>query len=331
MKRPRWRVCLAGFAWIVLLSGGGPVGAGEFTPVSQLREVRSDTVDATTGYTCLEGGTGPPLPGCPIDLGTLTHSDANSAADFLPFAATVTTPGGSANQTSSIGAAAVHAEGSSDSSASATEITDSAYVLVLRTVDPSTVDDFQVMFSLDEASAFEFEASGQIAYPDPSFPLIWDAALDVSLTGPGGEIASFQAVVDPFCVPDPTFICTVAPTPVFLSGVLAPGGYTLALELTTSAAGSWLPSVGPLAGGASGAYDVELRLVSGATPVPSVRGGGRAALAASLGALGAIAASGFRWRPRDRPASGRRCQLVGSAGGSAGTNTTRGLAARRRP
>jgi hypothetical protein len=267
-----------------------PVRAAELTPTAQLRRVQSDTVDATTGYTCLQGGPGPPLPGCPVDLGTSTPSDVESAPGFDPFSATASTPGGSASQTSSIGSSLVTAEGSSSASASSQSLVDPNYLLVLRTVDPSTSDVFELAFDLDEASPFTFGASGEIRYPDPAFPLSWGVALHVSLSGPGGEIASLAALPDYGCVSNPEFFCVVAPTPVSLAGTLEPGSYTLSVELTTSAAGGYIPSVGPVAGAADGSYAVSLGLPP-AEPMPALREPGALLLAGVLALLGLRVAS----------------------------------------
>ena len=230
--------------------------------VSQVREVQSDTVDATTGYTCLNGI----LPACPVDLGTSTPSDSDLASTSGLWNGTAATSGGSASQASIVYSSLVAASGNSVSDADSDEIADAGYILVLQTVDPSTSDDFEVTVTLDDAAVFSFAASGQIVYPDPNFPLTWDAGFDVQFTGPSGTVASFQAVVDLSCTSDAEFQCTVAPTPVSLSGVLPAGTYTVDVELTTSAEGTWLHSAGAVAAFASGSYAVSLEL----TPSPGV-------------------------------------------------------------
>jgi len=268
-----------GFLTLVGLSGGG--AAAEFTPVSQLRAVQSDTVDSATGYTCLSGI----LPACPVDLGTSTPTASDSASSFGPWSATAATLGGSTSQTSIIHSSVVSAAGSSVSDAAANEIADSGYFLVLQTIDPSTSDDLEVTVDLDEAAEFSFAATGQIVYPDPGFPLTWDAGLDVQFTGPSGTLASLQAAVDLSCTPDTEFRCTVAPSPVSLTGVLPAGTYTVDIELTTSAEGGWLPSAGAVAAVASGSYEVSLELTPSAS-VPALSPPALVLLALGLGLAG---------------------------------------------
>jgi hypothetical protein len=255
-----------GLVALGLLLGAPPVArAGSFSNVSQLREVRADTTDATTGYTCLDGI----LPACPVDLGTTTPSDLHAAPDFAPFVATATTPGATADHASEIGSTRLAASASAQVNASASTESSPSYLLVLRTVDPSTRDDFDVEVAVDEATPFVLEIGGFIEYPDPAFPFVWDASLSVVVTGPGGELASRVVVPDFGCASDPeTFLCRVEPAEVTVSGILAPGTYRVDAELVTSAGGSWLPSTGPLSGYAAGAYDVELRLLSDAALLP---------------------------------------------------------------
>jgi len=260
LARSKWTALVLG--WILI---PGVAVAGEFTPVSQSRSVHSDTINSTTGYTCLNGI----LPSCPVDLGTTTPSDDHAASNFAPWSAEATTTGGSSSQNSVVGVTSVIASGSSSADASAEVLTEPGYppyILVLSRSDPSTRNDFSMSFDLDVASNFSFLASGEIVYPDPSFPLVWDASLQLELSGPSGVVATLEAVVDSACTPDTEMLCTVTPTPITMSGVLPPGAYNLTIELVTSAGGSWLPSPGAMSGLASGSYDVSLQL----TPTPSV-------------------------------------------------------------
>ncbi len=280
-----------GIYWVsgLLLAAGTATGA-EFTTSAQLREIRSDTVNSTTGYTCLAGM----LPACPVDLGTTTLSDVNSAPDTAPWNATASTLGGQVSQNSILGSTQMIATGSSSASATAEVVVDPSYLLVLRKTNPSTANDFAATFDLDEASTFSFLASGQIVYPDPNFPLVWDASLTIEFSGPSGVVGALQAIVDVSCIPDAEMLCTVAPTPISLSGILPPGSYDLNIELVTEAEGSWLPSTGALGALASGSYEVSLQL----TPVTGVPALSPRALL--LLALGIGLASSLYFRARSK-------------------------------
>ena len=170
----------------------GTATSAEFTTSAQLREIRSDTVNSTTGYTCLAGV----LPACPVDLGTTTLSDVQSSPDTNPWNATASTLGGQVSQNSILGSTQMIATGSSSVSATAEVVVDASYLLVLRKTNPSTANDFAATFDLDEASTFSFLASGQIVYPDPNFPLVWDASLTIEFSGPSGVVGALQAIVD---------------------------------------------------------------------------------------------------------------------------------------
>lgn len=270
----------------------GPAGAGAFSPVSQLRALHSETTDSTTGYACLEGDIGPPLPGCPVDLGTTTVSDVRTAPGFASFDETATTPGGTSAQSSSLAAGALLAAGDASANATGSEIDDPSYVLVLRTVDPSTTNDFQVTVSLTAATDFSFEASGWVEHPDPTLPVNGAAVLDVTFDGPSGRLATLHASFDPSCAVSPSFgVCRVEPTPVVLAGTLPAGTYALGVHLEAGAAGSWLPSTGPLPGFSSGGYDVALRLDGGPSPaaLPALGPAALTGLATLLGGAGAEA------------------------------------------
>ncbi len=288
-RRVRSRV----LPWLAAsMLAAGPAGAVGFTPVSQLRALHSDTTDSTTGYTCLEGGVGPPLPGCPVDLGTTTASDVRTAPDFATFDETAATPGGTSTQASSLAPGALLATGDASANATASEIDDPSYVLVLRTVDPSTTNDFLVTVSLDAATGFRFEASGWVEHPDPAFPVSGTAVLDVALEGPTGPVATLHASFDPSCAVSPSFgVCRVEPPPVVMSGTLPAGTYTLDVHLEAGAAGSWLPSTGPLPGFSSGGYEVALRLDGEPSPasLPALGPAALTGLAALLGGAGAEA------------------------------------------
>jgi hypothetical protein len=289
---------LGAAAWVLLASA--PALAGSFTPTSQLREVRSQTTDATTGYTCLVGGGGTPLPGCPIDLGTTTTQDVHTAPGFAAFDQTASTAGGATAQTSSIAPGAVLATGTASANASASEGSDPCCLFVLRTVDPQTANDFELTFDLDAPTAFSFQASGWIEHPDPSYPVTGAGLLDIQLDGPAGSLGSLHASFDPACSVSPSFgVCRVEPAPLLLSGTLPAGSYTIDVHLETSAAGSWLPSTGPLAGFGTGAFDVSLALDTGAS-VPALdptAAGGLFLLLAAAGTLSIVLATAAR-RPR---------------------------------
>ncbi len=300
-------------AAVALWAGGSETArAGTFAPISQLREVRSDTIDATRGYTCLGGGGGPPLPSCPTDLGTTTPSDIAAATDFAAFDETAATPGGSATQTSSITPTSLMAIGQNAANATASVLPNPPCCLfVLRTVDPTTVNTYQVTVALDAATAFTLTAGGWVEHPDPSFPVNGQGSLDISFKGPSGALGSFHASYDPGCSVQPTFgICRVEPAPLALSGTLPAGTYTLDIVLEASSAGSWFPSVGALSGYGVGAYQVALDLeASEPPPVPGLGPIATGALVAVLAALGSPAARG-RCSPRRSRAHRSRGRAV---------------------
>lgn len=276
-----------GAAGAAIVFVAGPAWAGIFTPVAQLRVVNSETTDQTTGFTCLDGGTGgPPLPACPIDLGTFMTQDTKTAPGFALFDELVTTAGGSSTQTSSITTASVSATGADQSNGSAAELTDPCCLFVLQSVTPSTDNDFAVTVDLDVPTDYTFQASGWVEHPDPNFPVVGAASLDIGFDGPSGSIATMHASFDPGCSVSPSFgVCRVEPTPIALSGTLPAGTYVINVHLETSASGNWLPSTGTINGFASGAYDVTLALLPG-TPVPVLGPAGVGALATLLASVG---------------------------------------------
>jgi hypothetical protein len=263
--------CNPGLILLLALASPSAAGAAEFTPVSQVRQVRVDAVDSTTGYLCVEPIAGRLYPGCPVDLGTTTPSDVASAPDFDPLSATAATSGGSASQDSTIGATSIAAAGSSEGSASASEMSDPDYLIVLHFVDVDTDDELEVTVTLDEAAEFELEASGQIAYLYPALPVQSFADLEIVLTGPGDtEVAAFRVAYDLGCTPGDLGLCNLAPPPLLASGELEPGSHTLRVQLTTSAEAGYHHGMGPLAGFVSGSYATELRLSPDGAPVPAL-------------------------------------------------------------
>ncbi len=241
----------------------GDVTAGTLTGISQNRVVQSTTTDATTGFECFDPIFGPPLLGCPVDLGTTVSHDPHAAVDFGLFSATAATAGGSASQESEIGPTLVRGAGSANVNATASAPTQPPYLLITRFVDPETEDDFEVSVSLDAPTAFRLDLSGSILYPDPAFPVGWNAALSIQVNGPAGSVASFSALPDFGCLSDPnTLLCTVTPAPVSITGILEPGTYSVDVSLVTAAQGTYLRNVGPVGSSAGGDYSVELLLLS---------------------------------------------------------------------
>ena len=280
------RLAITGAA--VLLAA--PVYASVFTPISQGRSVGVENQHLRVGYTCLGGGGGPPLPACPVTLIDTTTSDIHTAPGFIPdpFAATATVTSGTASHTSSVQPTRVSVSGDAAVSGSASEISDPGYLLLLDAHDLSSSDASTISVSLDEATPFTFEASGRIDYPDPSFPLSWDAEVQIDLDGPGGSVASFTVAHGNLCPDgDPgNFTCFTEPTPLVVTGTLPAGEYTLTVLSTAEASGNWLPSTGPLGAASSAEYATSLTLAA-APPVPLLGPGPLTALSALLAGAGA--------------------------------------------
>lgn len=287
-----------------VLAGGAE--AADLTPVSQLREASASSNTVTTGFECL----GPfPSYGCPVVLDNVSVLDVDTAP--LPIlsafvtTASVASATATATHDSVVTVDAIVAQGSASAQGAMSELSIPPYLAVFVDSTRSTRDDVDVTFSLDAPTPFTFDASGSIVYPDPAFPLPWAVLLEITLTGPGGEIASYVVAPDYGCISDPeTFECVVAPTPLSISGVLDPGTYTLDVTLTTMGSGTWLHSAGTVSGFSSGEYDVAL-LLDDVPSVPLAGGSGATLLGALLAGLGAR-----------RTRSGIGAIVVGSVGHS---------------
>jgi len=288
----------AAVALLALVLGLGvlpatPGFAGVFTPVSQSREVRADEHVVTTGYACIGTIAGHPFPSCPVVLDDILDSDVQSAPGFAPdpFVASPAVAGASASHSSSVQPDSIVLSGSGTSYGAAAELPlQPGYILVLQTADRTTGDDSTITVDLDEPTPFSFEASGRIDYPDPNIPVQWGVGVEISLTGPGGSVATLTLAPDYACPNgDPgMFLCWVEPTPVTVSGTLPAGQYTLQVVATTEGGGSWYPNVGSLGGFSSAEYSASLSL-GPAQPVPGLGPLALAALAAVL-----VAGSVFR-------------------------------------
>lgn len=266
--------------------------AGVFTPVSQSRVLTAGNHLLSRGFTCWETVGLYTVPSCPETLEDTHSSDDVAAPDLAPFSGTASLPGASVDHNSTIGASQIALAGTASAEGAEAVIynPEPGYTAFTHTHDRTARDESTITMTLDEATPYLFQASGRLDHPQPSPLLGWDAALVVTLDGPGGEVARFEIQHGGGCanVDFDTYTCWIAPSPLHQLGTLPPGQYTLTISLQTEGDGGWDLRFGDVSGFALGEYDVALTLDPAAEPVPLLGPAAVSGLALALGGVGGL-------------------------------------------
>lgn len=273
---PRSAALLAGLA---LLPPALPAGA-QLALVSQTRSVDVSIETRDDVYaSCV------PLidPFCmPTSTTIDTFHDGETAPDAGPFTAVASVPGfpdTTAQQSSEITATAI--EGSGSHGAVSTYSTSGGFPVVLHSETHDTETRLAAEFEVAEGTPYQLTGS-----VTTSGGLFSSSSARITLLGPGGPLGEVEVVSDPNCA-DPETCGTVGPQPIALSGLLAPGTYTLEAVASGTAEGLHSTS-GSYGSGQGGSFDVQLALAPG---VPSVPAWARLVLALALAGSAGLARS----------------------------------------
>jgi hypothetical protein len=212
----------------------------------------------------------PPPTGCSL-IGSVNHSDSESAPDTSPFSAVASTGFGGfgASQDSSLTAAQLEAEGSGTHSGSGAF----APPPPNRAIAISGSSDSHFEVSFDVAAPTPVRLTGSVA---ATGGLSANSTAQIRLrTAGGATLAEIVAATDPGCVDEGC--ATVGPFPIEHVAVLAPGSYVL--EASTAGTGAPFYFAGnfiPVS--STGQYQVTLAHVA----IPALSRGAQALLALSL-------------------------------------------------